>query len=139
MTETSENDFTKLENKTIGRNISMYRKIRGIKALDIAQRLGLKEAAYSKYERGETAITVDFIQKVAEVVNIDPIQLMTVSPGHMIENGNYSPNSAVVGNNIEGDFNNQSINKEQNEAVLTLIKSQIEMNKKIMELLEKSI
>ena len=80
---------------------------------------------------------MDFVQKVAEIVNIDPIQLMTVSPGHMIENGNYSPNSAIVGNNIEGDFNNQSISKEQNEAILTLINGQIEMNKKIMQLLEK--
>jgi transcriptional regulator with XRE-family HTH domain len=137
MTENTENEFTKLENKTIGMNIAMYRKIRNIKALDMAGRLGLKEAAYTKYERGETAITVDFIQKVADIIKIDPVQLMTVSPGNMIENGNYSPNSAVVGNNIEGDFNNQSTSKEQNEAILTLINSQIEMNKKIMELLEK--
>jgi transcriptional regulator with XRE-family HTH domain len=134
MTENTENEFTKLENKTIGMNIAMYRKIRNIKALDMAGRLGLKEAAYTKYERGETAITVDFIQKVAEIIKIDPVQLMTVAPGNMIENGNYSPGSC---NTIEGDYTFQNMSKEQNEAILTLINSQIEMNRKIMELLEK--
>ncbi|MBB5437731.1 transcriptional regulator with XRE-family HTH domain [Pedobacter sp. AK017] len=120
-------EFTKLENKVIGRNISMYRKIREIKAFNIAEQLGLKEAAYSKYERGETAITVDFVQKVAQIINIDPIQMMTVSPGHMI-----NPSMA-----IQTDSSFRSRDEKQNEAILTLINSQIEMNKKIMELLEK--
>jgi hypothetical protein len=47
MFNTDDNEsFTVLENEAIGRNISMFRKIRGIKAFDMANRLDMKEATY---------------------------------------------------------------------------------------------
>ena len=58
--------FTVLENKTIGRNISLYRKIREMKALEVADLLGMKEATYTRYERGEASITIDFIELIFE-------------------------------------------------------------------------
>lgn len=54
-------NFTVLENKAIDKNISMYRKIRGMKASEVAERLGIKESSYSNYERGETALTIDIL------------------------------------------------------------------------------
>jgi len=53
-----------INNLVVGRNIAKYRKIKEVKASDIAKQLGMKEATYTKYERGETAITIDFLQKV---------------------------------------------------------------------------
>ena len=50
-----------LDNKTVGRNIAKFRMLRDMKASTIAERLDLKEAAYTKYERGETAITLDVL------------------------------------------------------------------------------
>jgi hypothetical protein len=40
-----EQEFTVLENKTIGRNMALYRKIRGMKAFEVAEGLGLKEVS----------------------------------------------------------------------------------------------
>ncbi|MBS1746117.1 MAG: helix-turn-helix transcriptional regulator [Bacteroidetes bacterium] len=42
-----------MDNLTIGRNIAKFRKLKDIKAFDMAERLGLKEATYTKYERGK--------------------------------------------------------------------------------------
>ncbi len=131
-TDANEN-FTVLENKAIGRNISRFRKFKEKKAFEIAEYVGIGEAAYTKYERGESKITIDFIQKVAEFLNIDPLALMTVPEGHVVENNN-SPNSVVAFENS----NVQTTNEKQNEAILTLIDNVVEMNKRIMALLEKS-
>ena len=56
-----ENSFTLLENGAIGRNISLYRKMRGVKGVEVAGKLGLKEAAYTRYER---AITIKMVREI---------------------------------------------------------------------------
>jgi len=123
----AENSFTVLENKTIGRNLSLYRKIRGIKAVDMAEQLGLKESSYTRYERGETAITIDFIQKSSEVLKIDPMMLLTAHPGAVIDSGNNSPNSCISNN---GYFNNQSMSDEQTKLLLKLMESVVTLLEK---------
>lgn len=124
-----DQEFTVLENKAIGRNISMYRKVRGLKAFDLADQLEMKEQTYLKYERGETQITVDFVQKVAETLKVDPLMLLAVSPNNVIENGNNSP-IAIHGYN-------QTTDEKQTELIAKLIETQIAMNEKIIKLLEK--
>lgn len=124
--------FTVLENKTIGRNISLYRKIREMKALEVADLLGMKEATYTRYERGEAAITIDFIQQVSQILKIDPIVLLAVPPGSIVDSGNNSPN-AIVALNAN---NCQTTNPEQNQMMLKLIESTLELNKRMMDMLD---
>ncbi len=124
--------FTILENKTIGRNIARYRKFRDKIAVEVADRLGISESAYTKYERGESKITIDFIQKIAEFLQIDPLQLIAPQNGHVTENNN-SPNSIVA-----FDFNNLTASdKTQTEILTTLVENVISMNERILKLLEK--
>jgi transcriptional regulator with XRE-family HTH domain len=127
-----EHEFTALENKTIGRNMSLYRKIRGIKAMEVAEGLGLKEASYTRYERGEAAITVDIIQKVAEILKVDPLMLLSVSPANFIENGSHSPNSA------NGYFYYQGADKEMMGEMLKLMANMVTISDKLIELLNKN-
>ena len=121
----AENSFTVLENKTIGRNLSLYRKIRGIKAADMAERLGLKESSYTRYERGETAITIDFLQKSSEVLKVDPITLLSVNPSNIIDNA-HSPNSVVALNSS----NWHTTNEEQTKLMLKLMESVVALLEK---------
>lgn len=123
--------LTVLDNRAIGRNISMYRKIRGIKAFDIAEQLGMKEASYTKYERGETQITIEFVQKVAEILKVDPLQILTVSPSNFIENVHYSPIA------IQGENHYQNTNEEQTKLMLKLMESVTQLNERLVSLLEK--
>jgi transcriptional regulator with XRE-family HTH domain len=75
----------KLCNITVGQNISKYRKIKDMKAAVAATQVGLKESSYTKYERGETAITVEFLQKIADILDVDPIKLLAADPSRFLE------------------------------------------------------
>lgn len=129
MHDQNDNAFNKLENVTIGRNFARFRKFREKKALEVAHHIGIGTAAYTKYERGESKITIDVIQKVAEFLDIDPLQLITMSEGNVVENVHNSPFA------INGTV--QTSNELQNQAMLQLIENVVEMNRRIMELLEK--
>ncbi len=128
-----EQEFTTFDNKAVGRNISMYRRALGYKALDVAERLEMKEQTYLKYERGETQITIDFVQNIADVLQVNPLMLLTVSPSNIIENGDNSPNAILA---IYG-HHNQTSDPEQTKLITQLVENVMEMNEKIMKLLEK--
>lgn len=133
MSTHEENDhFTVLENKSIGRNLSIFRKLRDKKALEVAEHVGLSEAAYTKYERGESKITIEMIQKVAEFLHVDPLTLLAVSPGSFLDSGNNSP-GAIVGNN-----NVQTMSEEQSRMMLKLLENMMSVNQKLIELLDKN-
>ncbi|NGM64179.1 helix-turn-helix domain-containing protein [Sphingobacterium sp. SGR-19] len=130
---TEENkSYLDLDNKKIGQKIYIQRKIKGLKAFDVAERLGIKEAAYTKYERGETKITIEFVRKVSEILDIDPLLLLSSSDINYFDNIHNSP--------ILSTFHTyQSTNERQNEAILLLIENVVRMNKSIMLLLDKEL
>ncbi|WP_439490605.1 helix-turn-helix domain-containing protein [Algoriphagus sp.] len=130
MKESEESDFTVLENKTIGRNFYMYRKLTDTKALEVAEFLGIKEATYTKYERGESKITVDMVQKVSEFFKVDPLQLISTQPGHMIENLTNSPFS------ISGNVRTNYADKNQTEVMMKMMETMMQMNEAIKKILE---
>lgn len=125
MSTHEENDhFTVLENKSIGRNLALFRKLRDKKAMEVAEHIGLSEAAYTKYERGESKITIEMIQKVAEFLEVDPIMLLSVSPGAIIDSVNNSPHACVSN---YGSYNYQTYNEKQAEMMLKLMEKVIEL------------
>ncbi|MFT3738391.1 MAG: helix-turn-helix transcriptional regulator [Breznakibacter sp.] len=131
-----DNENVVLENKTIGRNISQYRKLRGMKAMEVAEGLGLKEASYTRYERGEAAITVDIVQKVAEILKIDPLMLMSVPPSSFLESGNNSP-GAILGR-VGGSYNFQTYDERQSEMMLKLMENMMTLSRNLIELMDKN-
>ena len=130
-----EQTFTVLENKTIGRNLYKFRKVKEKKATELADYIGITEAAYTKYERGESQITIDIIQKVSECLKIDPVSIITNTPGNFVENGNNSPNSITVNGDIGGDA--KMVDEKQTKLITKLIETQIAMNERILGMLEK--
>lgn len=78
-------DFPTLKNHTIGRNLATFRKLRHKKAWEVAEHLGMKEATYTKYERGESKITVELVQQVAGLLQVNPLRILLADPDHYIE------------------------------------------------------
>ena len=117
-----------LDNKIIGRNLAKFRQLRDIKASDLAERIGMKEGAYSKYERGESSITVELVQKVATALDVNPISILAASPDNFIESITNN-NSAQIGNansfEVAGDYH--AANEKQNEAMMKLMEKLIEL------------
>ena len=119
--------FTPLDNKLVGRNVAKLRKHREVKAADMAGRLGISETAYTKYERGETVITLEFLNKVAEQFDVNPNEFLNATPYTIIEN----IHDSNVLNNTGGDVTNTLNNDKE------IIQAVIEQNKKLTELMEK--
>jgi transcriptional regulator with XRE-family HTH domain len=123
-----------LDNKLIGRNLAKFRKLRDIKASDLADRIGMKEGAYTKYERGESAITVELVQKVAAALDVNPISILTAAPDNFIESISNNTSSAVANTiDIAGDFNAE--NKQMTEGLLKQNETIIKLMEKVIELL----
>jgi transcriptional regulator with XRE-family HTH domain len=136
MSSNEEHDhFTVLENKSIGRNLALFRKLRDKKAFEVAEHIGLSEAAYTKYERGESKITIEMIQKVAEFLKVDPLQIVSVSPSNFLENIQNSP-AAGVGNYIGENFN--PYNEQMMQNVLKLMENMMTVSQKLIEFLDKN-
>jgi transcriptional regulator with XRE-family HTH domain len=130
-----------MSNKAVGRNLAKFRMLRDMKAFDLAERIGMKEAAYTKYERGESKVTIDLVQKVATALEVDPITILTTSPDNFIEtiSNNTMASGAQIGIDpkieVAGDFN--ATDKQQQELMMELLKNQNELTKKVIELLGK--
>lgn len=123
--------FTVFENKSIGRNMALLRKLRDKKAIEVAEYVGISESAYTKYERGETKITVELIQKVAEFLKVDPLQIVAASPSTFLEN---IQNSSIA---IQENSTFSTHNEKQDEMMLKLIENMMIVSQKLIELLEK--
>lgn len=130
--EQDNHNFTVLENKAIGRNMAIYRKIKGLKALDVAEKLGMKEASYTRYERGEGAITVDLVQQVAEILSVDPLMLISVPASNFIENCNNSNSVFALHSS-----NCNTTNEEQSKMMLKLMENVMALNERLISVLEK--
>ncbi|WP_291862611.1 helix-turn-helix transcriptional regulator [Marinilabilia sp.] len=141
----NNDQFTVLENKKIGRNLALYRKMRDKKALEVAEHLGLSEAAYTKYERGETKITVELVQKISEFLNIDPISVLTAQPDAFIESFNNSPftdspaalAASGVGNSstINDSFNTSP--EEPTKLLVKLMENMLVLSERLIEMMKK--
>ena len=123
-----------LDNKLVGKNISKFRKLRDLKAAEVAEKLGLSEAAYTKYERGESSITVDIIQKISETLAIDPLQILSTTPKNFLENIN---NSSVAVDFKQENSTYQTSNEEQTKLMLKLLETTFSLNERIIMILEK--
>ena len=142
----NNDQFTVLENKKIGRNLALYRKMRDKKAMEVAEHLGLSEAAYTKYERGESKITVDLVQKISEFLKIDPISVLTAQPDAFIESFNNSPFSdspsalaTGVGNSTNNTISDcfNSSNEQQTQMMVKLMENMLKLSEKFIEMMEK--
>jgi transcriptional regulator with XRE-family HTH domain len=141
--ENNNEHFTVLENKKIGHNLALYRKLREKKALEVAEYLGMKEASYTRYERGEAKITVDIIQKVAEFLNVDPLSILSAQPGAFIESFNNSPftespaSISGVGNSSSIGDNYNSTNEKQTEMMMKLMENMLKLSDGMLEMMGK--
>src|ERR1700741_5292169 len=71
-------NLKKKANKTVGANIRTMRHQRGWSQEDIANRLGISIPAFSKIETGVTDINLSRLEQIANIYNVNVVQLLTV-------------------------------------------------------------
>lgn len=81
----------------IGEKIRKLRNLRGYNEEYLAKKLGMSQNNYSKIELGKVKITLDRIEEIAQVLEIDPIKLIEFDDTLVFNNNNQSGgNSANV-------------------------------------------
>lgn len=68
----------------IGNKIRILREIKGISKKEVAINLGISQQAYQKIENGQTKITIDKIQNIANTLNMDFDHLINFNPSNYL-------------------------------------------------------
>jgi transcriptional regulator with XRE-family HTH domain len=62
--------------KTIGKNISFYRKKHGLTQQDLAFEVGIELSSISRMEQGKLYPRIKTLEKIASVLKVQPYQLL---------------------------------------------------------------
>lgn len=125
-----------IDSKQIGLNIRKIREIKDLKQEFVAKKLGITTNGYGKIERGESAVNIDRLNQIAEVLGVDTLDILQFD-GSVIYNIQHMNNSAP-----HGTVNNYSIPKDEKELFLNQIKTLSELvdqQNLIIELLTKKM
>ena len=57
-------------------NIKAIREEKGLKQIEVATHIGVDKSAYSKIEKGQRALTVEELQKMAQLFNLTTDQIL---------------------------------------------------------------
>lgn len=120
-----------LDHKRIGFEFYLHRQNSGLTTQETAQELEILKEDYENLEKGDGKFTLELIQKGAQLFKKDPLQFLSHTSSH-----NFSDieNSTILNTSTFHTF--VGVNEKQNDAILTLINSVTEMNKKIFEMIE---
>ena len=61
----------------IGTKLKTLRTAKGFEPIDIAEKLGISKSTYGRYERNETVPDGNMLEKIAEVYEIDLVELLS--------------------------------------------------------------
>lgn len=68
---------------SIGETIREIRKIKGIKAVEMADKIGVSKSAVSQWEKGEGPATLSTLRKIADVLDVNFLTLFEPLPDHV--------------------------------------------------------
>lgn len=66
-------------NTTISENIRKFRELRGFSQDYMAHKMNLSQSAYAKIEKENTKLTVDRLQSISEILEVDVASLINAS------------------------------------------------------------
>ncbi|PKP47463.1 MAG: XRE family transcriptional regulator [Bacteroidetes bacterium HGW-Bacteroidetes-11] len=82
----------------IGKKIRKVRELRNFTQDFMAKGLGITQEAYSRLESGQTRIDVNRMEKIANILDIDPISLMNFDVSFFFNNRNQNQAGKIVNN-----------------------------------------
>jgi len=93
--------------KEIGVKIRKIRELKGYTQGYMAQKLDISQRAYSKMERQETKINWERINDIAEVLDIDPVDLVSFDDSLIFNNCSQSGKANNIYNNFPDELKQQ--------------------------------
>ncbi|ADQ17919.1 helix-turn-helix domain protein [Leadbetterella byssophila DSM 17132] len=111
-----------------GAKIRMIREMRGLSQENVADELDISQSTYSLYESDKIKITGEMIEKIASVLNVSPLDIMSHQPVIINFQSNKGTQQAI--GNIE---TYTSTPKELYDEMLAAKNAEIERLQKIIE------
>ena len=74
-----------------GEKIKMIRELRNLSQEHVAERLGIRQNTYSKIENNQSKLTAETLQKLADVLEVSPMDIMNHQPAII----NFQPNQGT--------------------------------------------
>lgn len=124
-----------MENSNIGEKIRLIRTIKGLTQDNVSAELGLSQKAYSKIERGETKLSLDVIEKLSVIFQMQPQDILNFNPETFIQT-NSTYNSQSGGNN-NFSVDNEHVKSLKDE--VDFLKSQLKLKDDLIGNLMKKI
>jgi transcriptional regulator with XRE-family HTH domain len=114
----------------IGQKIKKLRELRNFTQSHMAEELGLSQSAYSKLELGETEITYNKLERVAEVLGMRPEEVISFNES-MVFNvmHNLNGSNGFVINNNQLTESEKHLYEEQ----ISLLKEELSYLKRLLE------
>jgi transcriptional regulator with XRE-family HTH domain len=113
-------------------NIRTVRKHKGISHEAMAVNLGISQTAYTKIERGETKLTVDRLQKIADILEVKLGDLLELEPQSFHQE--IHDNNSVTAISHQKVENLYQENREVYEKLIATKDEQIALLKKMLEM-----
>lgn len=99
----------------IGYKIKNIRELKNLTQEYMAEKLDISQAAYSKLEKGTTKISQDKLEKIAEVLEINPNDITNFDNQKVLN----SYNNSIIGNN--SNYNDVKIIRQLYEDKIALL------------------
>jgi transcriptional regulator with XRE-family HTH domain len=114
-------------------NIRTIRKQKGISQESVAYDLGIDYSTYGKIERGQIALTVDRLEKIATILDVTVQELYKWHEATTVK----STDSAVDSeDSVSKALNKCQLELESSKREVALLEEQLRDKEKIIELLE---
>jgi transcriptional regulator with XRE-family HTH domain len=114
----------------IGQKIKKLRELKNLTQTHVAEKLGVSQSAYSKMELGESEVTFNRLEKISEVLEMKPEEVIAFNES-MVFNVMHNQN----GGNVFGDINNTVSDTERQlyQVQINLLKEEVTYLKKMLE------
>ncbi|HBW86442.1 MAG TPA: XRE family transcriptional regulator [Crocinitomicaceae bacterium] len=113
----------------IGQKIKKLRELKNLTQTHVAEKLGVSQSAYSKIELGESEVTFNRLEKISEVLEMKPEEVIAFNES-MVFNVMNNQN----GGNVFGDINNTVSDTERQlyQDQINLLKEEVAYLKKML-------
>ena len=106
----------------IGHKIRKIRDVKGYSQAYVAMKLGMSQTNYSKIEQGKSSPNLERLQKISEVLEIDPLKIIEFDEDVIFNNNNQKGGNAA---NFIHQEHSEKIEKLYQDQIVQL-KAQIE-------------
>ncbi|WP_034680846.1 helix-turn-helix domain-containing protein [Chryseobacterium piperi] len=103
----------------IGQNIKVIRELKNLTQEYVAERLDMPVGNYSKIENGKTDITLSKLEKIAEVLQVDYQQILSLNPTQFFNNCITNGYNGINNHNMYASVKDKEI-EAKNEQIKSL-------------------